>query len=274
MSELPVLNTADIPSSSTFWENKYQTQATGWDLGNISPPLKSFINTLENKNVAILIPGCGNAYEAEYLIQKGFTNITLIDIAPSLVETLQNKFAHQKQITVLLGDFFEHTGTYNLILEQTFFCALPPEMRQRYAWKMHQLLTRKGILAGLLFSRTFENGPPFGGSRLEYEQLFAKLFTFKTLKAAENSISNRANTELFFEFEKVDTVQVDLFNMDFLTVSSKICIEKILATDGIENVSINTKNSEILIVSATDPIGKKIEDQIDDVFKLTLIHKL
>jgi hypothetical protein len=30
---------------------------------------------------------------------------------------------------VLLGDF-NHKGEYDLIIEQTFFCALPPVMRQ------------------------------------------------------------------------------------------------------------------------------------------------
>ena len=44
-----------------------------------------------DKTASILIPGCGNAYEAEYLLANGFKNITIIDIAPSLVaQLLQN----------------------------------------------------------------------------------------------------------------------------------------------------------------------------------------
>ena len=66
----------------TYWSNRYDTDDTGWDLGQVSPPIKAYLDQLENKNLRILIPGCGNTYEAEYLLQSGFTNITVIDIAP------------------------------------------------------------------------------------------------------------------------------------------------------------------------------------------------
>lgn len=168
----------------------------------MSPPIKNYIDTIENKEAKILIPGCGNTYEAEYLLQQGFTNITVIDIAPTLVENLKEKFAGNKNIKVILGDFFEHKGNYDYIIEQTFFCALPPTIRQKYVWKMHQLLSDYGKLIGLLFNRKFDVSPPFGGSLKEYEQLFYKAFVFNSISLAANSISARANTELFFEFQK------------------------------------------------------------------------
>jgi hypothetical protein len=39
----------------------------------------------KNKDIAILIPGCGNTYEA-LIFRQGFTNVTVIDIAPTLVK--------------------------------------------------------------------------------------------------------------------------------------------------------------------------------------------
>ena len=93
----------------TFWDNRYQTEETQWDLKSVSPPLKEIIDSLENKKCSILIPGCGNAHEAEYLIKSGFTNITVIDIAPSPVEQLKKKFS-KGEVKILLGDFFEHKG--------------------------------------------------------------------------------------------------------------------------------------------------------------------
>jgi len=80
---------------------------------------------------------------------------------------LKKNFIANTRIQVLLGDFFNHKGEYDLIIEQTFFCALPPTMRQKYVWKMHELLAKDGILAGLLFNRKFEVSPPFGGSQEE-----------------------------------------------------------------------------------------------------------
>ena len=194
--------TCDLPFDQTYWDNQYKTNATGWDLGQVSPPIKNYIDTIENKEAKILIPGCGNTYEAEYLLQQGFTNIIVIDIAPTLVVRLKQKFVNNKNIKVILGDFFEHQGNYDYIIEQTFFCALPPTMRQKYVWKMHQLLSKYGKLIGLLFNREFEVSPPFGGSLKEYEQLFYEAFVFNSISLAANSISARANTELFFEFQK------------------------------------------------------------------------
>jgi SAM-dependent methyltransferase len=189
-------------SYRTFWDNQYQANTTGWDLGTISPPIKSYIDTLKNKNIRILIPGSGNSYEAEYFLEQGFTNVTVIDIAPTLVENLKNKFKNNININIILGDFFEHQGEYDLIIEQTFFCALPPEMRSKYVSKMHQLLAKEGKITGLLFNRTFENGPPFGGSQKEYEMLFKNNFDFLKMEVSQNSVAPRAGFELWIEFQK------------------------------------------------------------------------
>lgn len=195
MSDIPLLN-------QEFWNNLYISQDTAWDLGTVSPPIQEYIDTLENKNISILIPGCGNTYEAEYLLQLGFTNVTVIDIAPTLVKRLQEKFKNESNLEIILGDFFDHQGVYDLIVEQTFFCALPPTMRQKYVLKTHELLSDNGKLVGLLFNKTFDSGPPFGGSRHEYEQLFKNYFEFLQMDLCQNSIKPRANSELFFEFQK------------------------------------------------------------------------
>ena len=100
------------------------------------------------------------------------------------------------------SDFFTLNTTFDLILEQTFFCALPPEMRTQYVEKMASLLNPKGKLAGLLFDFPLTTeGPPFGGSATEYLNLFSDKFTIKTLEKAHNSIKPRQNKELFFIFE-------------------------------------------------------------------------
>jgi hypothetical protein len=57
-----------------------QSKTTGWDLAWCLP-IKNYIDTLKDKDIAILIPGCGNTYEAAYLLEQGFTNVTVIDIA-------------------------------------------------------------------------------------------------------------------------------------------------------------------------------------------------
>ncbi|MBP6757593.1 MAG: methyltransferase domain-containing protein [Bacteroidia bacterium] len=264
--------TCDLPLDQTYWNNQYQANATGWDLGQVSPPIKTYIDTIENKEVKILIPGCGNAYEAEYLIQQGFTNITVIDIAPSLVENLKQRFANNKNIRVVLGDFFEHHGTYDYIIEQTFFCALPPTMRQKYVWKMHQLLSDYGKLIGLLFNREFEISPPFGGNIKEYEPLFYKAFTFNSISLAGNSIPSRANSELFFEFQKNELNQVTLYHFEGITCSG--CLNtisnKFLEIDEVLNVSMNSNFSELIIVSKIEINLQKLQEIVsyDENYKI------
>ena len=186
---------------AAYWSNRYLQQKTGWDIGYSSTPLQQFMNSIIDKDISILIPGCGNAYEAEYLLKEKFTDITLLDISPVLTVELNKKFKEQS-IKIITADFFEHEGQYDLILEQTFFCALDPLHRESYIKQMHQLLKPGGRLAGVLFNKSFEGGPPFGGSKEEYEQLFSKFFSIKKMELCYNSIQPRSGTELFFILEK------------------------------------------------------------------------
>lgn len=191
--------------NSTFWDNRYKSRETGWDVGNISTPLKDYIDQLNDKDISILIPGCGNAYEAAYLLEHGFTNITLVDISPLLVDAVKEKFSEylNKQLNVICADFFNLEGNFDLILEQTFFCALDPSFRKKYVEKMHEVLKPGGKIAGVLFNRDFEGGPPFGGDKNEYQKLFAEKFDIKKMEVCHNSIEPRKGNELFVIFSKV-----------------------------------------------------------------------
>ncbi|MBL7796422.1 MAG: methyltransferase domain-containing protein [Saprospiraceae bacterium] len=193
----------------TDWEKRWQTGQTGWDLGAASPPLTAYADQMppEKRHLRVLIPGCGNGYEALNLLQHGFTNITMVDIAPTAVERLRKRLAAHKpdwetHLQVICADFFTLEGPFDLILEQTFFCALDPVQRPAYVQKMHDLLATGGTLAGVLFDREFEGGPPFGGDAAEYEDLFQPRFHIRTLAPCYNSIAPRAGSEVFFILKK------------------------------------------------------------------------
>lgn len=259
-----------------YWDKQYQANTTGWDLGEVSPPLKSYINTLKDKKISILIPGCGNTYEAEYLLEQGFTNINVIDIAPTLVENLKTKFKDNSNINIVLGDFFEHQGAYDLILEQTFFCALPPTLRQKYVWKMHHLLTEKGKIAGLLFNRTFESSPPFGGSQEEYELLFQQSFDFLKIEVCQNSATPRTGSELFVELQKKSTVLVDLYPFEGISCTGckNTVSEKFSALENVLNVSMSSNFTEVLIVSNNEISLKTLQNEIAYDTKYKIRNKL
>ena len=191
-------------SNPAYWNELYETRQTNWDIGYISTPLKEYFDQLTNKDLAMLIPGCGNSYEAEYLIEEGFTNITVVDISSLLTQDLTKKFkaAIPHPLTVINSDFFALEGQYDLIIEQTFFCALPPSRRSDYVQQTYNLLKPGGKLAGVLFNRSFAGGPPFGGSMEEYKPLFEERFTLKTLAPCYNSIKPRAGAEAFLLAQK------------------------------------------------------------------------
>ena len=185
-----------------YWNDRYATNDATWDTGSVTMPLKEYIDQLTDKNISILIPGCGNSYEAAHLLQNGFINITLIDISTVLCKKIEEDFAPylSKGLEIICGDFFKHAGQYDLVLEQTFFCALEPSLRKDYAAKIQELLKPGGKLAGVLFNRTFENGPPFGGDEAEYRKLFEPLFAIEIMEPCSNSIKPRAGAELFIKF--------------------------------------------------------------------------
>lgn len=186
-----------------FWNNLYEVEDTGWDMGIVSPPLKSYFDKLENKEQHILIPGAGNAHEAEYLHTSGFVNVHVLDVAPQAVTRFKSRVSSFPLDHIHNEDFFAHKGQYDLIIEQTFFCALEPSLRQQYKEQMHALLLPEGKLAGLLFGVELnDDRPPFGGSESEYRNLFSNRFTIIEMGMAKNSHVKRAERELFFELLK------------------------------------------------------------------------
>ncbi len=187
-----------------FWEQRYKNQQTGWDIGHISTPIQEYIDQLQDKQMKILIPGAGNAYEAEYLFRNGFENVHVLDIASDPLQNLKKRIPEFPFQNLHQTNFFQHTGKYDLIIEQTFFCALEPKIRASYAEKVAELLKPDGIVSGVLFNFEFKNdGPPFGGSKDEYLTYFSPYFKIEILEECYNSIPPRAGNELFFKFRKM-----------------------------------------------------------------------
>jgi len=193
----------NTPWNTDFWTQRYHTHQIGWDMGQVSPPLKAYMDQVENKDAKVLIPGAGHAYEAEYLHNQGFTHVTVIDLSEHPLQKLLERCPGFPKENLIQGDFFDHEGTYDIILEQTFFCALDPSLRSAYTEKMHTLLAPEGRLAGVMFDiPLFSDHPPFGGSREQYEPLFSPKFHFHAWDTCYNSIAPRANHELWINLRK------------------------------------------------------------------------
>lgn len=189
--------------SEEFWDNKYLNNATGWDLGQVSPPLKAYFDQLTNKDLQILIPGGGNSYEAEYLHNLGFRNVYVADISRTALQNLQSRVMTFPKANLLHVNFFDLNSSFDLIVEQTFFCAINPTLRADYAQKANELLNPTGKIVGLLFDTISGNEyPPFGGSKEEYIQYFQEDFTIQIMETSYNSHPARQGKELFINLCK------------------------------------------------------------------------
>ncbi|MEO8513867.1 MAG: methyltransferase [Ignavibacteria bacterium] len=193
-----------MENKADYWQSLWVEGATKWDMGHAAPPLAEFFDMLEDKDMKILIPGAGSGYEAEYLHNKGFRYVYIMDIATKPLENFKERVKDFPEGHLLCEDFFKHKGQYDLIVEHTFFIAIEPKLRGEYVKKMHELLRPGGHLTGLLI---FSNepsltGPPYLDTQEVYRKHFEGAFEIKKFEMAQNSIKPRAGREVFIDMVK------------------------------------------------------------------------
>lgn len=189
-----------IDLDQEYWTERYENQQVGWDIGHVSTPIKNYIDQLVDKDIKVLIPGAGNAYEAEYLWEQGFSNVFVVDLSVEPLNNLKSRVPDFPAEQLLQQDFFDLDDQFDLILEQTFFCALNPSLRSAYVQKMHGLLKPSGKLVGLLFNiPLYDDHPPFGGHQSDYKPLFESHFRIDVMEESHNSIEPRMGSELFIK---------------------------------------------------------------------------
>ena len=189
--------------TNQYWDYRYKQHQTGWDIGYISAPLKEYFDQLTDNKLKILIPGAGKGWEAEYLFKKGFINTFMLDYSEEAIMSLKGRFPGFPESNLIYDDFFNHKNNYDMIVEQTFFCSLHPSQRVDYVKGVAAMLVPGGKLVGVLFNQIFDKGgPPFGGTKNEYVDLFESNFDIKIMDTAYNSITPRQDQELFINLIK------------------------------------------------------------------------
>ena len=192
---------------NSFWNLRYQNKQTGWDLGQVSEPIKKWFENQENKKINVLIPGAGKGYEVKYGFENGFENIFYMDFSTMAGDLFKETCPEFPKDQILIGDFFSLKKPlfFDVIIEQTFFCAIDPLLRPNYIEKTNEILKENGEIIGLLFNREFDTkGPPFGGTEKEYKELFNSKFNFKKFENSLLSSLPRKDDEFWIEFIKKD----------------------------------------------------------------------
>ena len=181
------------------WQRHYEENDLGWDLGQVAPP---FVKLWQEEKLPlgkVLVPGCGRGHEVVFLAENGF-DVTAIDFSSGAVTYLKNALKKRNlEGRILHQDFFSldesHEGVYDLVLEQTFFCAISPKLRRDYVLNVSRILKPGGILVGLFYHTDEQGGPPYNTTREDIEMHFSKKFEIQELDKTFLSAEQRKDKE-------------------------------------------------------------------------------
>jgi len=175
------------PARASFWNERFERGFTPWDQAGVQPAFEAFAAAHPGR--AVLIPGCGNAWEAGWLADRGY-EVRAIDFAAAAVASARAALGERRAALVEEADFFAWRPPFtpDWIFERAFLCALPKALRHRYAARTAELLPPGGLLAGFFFLGDTPSGPPFGIERGELDALLTPHFDLIDDQPVEGSI--------------------------------------------------------------------------------------
>ncbi|WP_250512091.1 methyltransferase [Caballeronia sp. INDeC2] len=192
------------PNSPGFWDERFDRQFTPWDQAGVPEMFKTFVASLNQQKVLnVLIPGCGSAYEALYLAERGWP-VRAIDFSPGAVEAARAQLGAHGDV-VEEADFFAYAPPFSpdWIYERAFLCALPKNRWQDYATRMAALLKPGALLAGFFFIGSTPKGPPFGIDRGELDALLSPHFELIDDHDVNGSIPVFAGRERWMTWRRI-----------------------------------------------------------------------
>jgi SAM-dependent methyltransferase len=126
--------------------------------------------------------------------------VTAIDFAPEAIVRLKGQLdAAGLQADLVCADLFDLpdalSRAFDLVLEQTCFCAIDPIRRAEYVTAVHRMLVPGGRLAGLFYRCGGDSGPPFNTEPDQVRALFDGLFVVDSLAPTPHSHERRSGEE-------------------------------------------------------------------------------
>ncbi|KAL1966767.1 hypothetical protein VTN77DRAFT_3964 [Rasamsonia byssochlamydoides] len=193
---------------ASLWKNK-GAEPPSWDRGFPNPALEDTLvhgrallggplmeeeGSGEKKRKKALVPGCGSGFDVFLLASFGYDayGLDYSDVAVEICRQEEAKAADKYPVrdpaigrgkmTFVQGDFFSddwldklglQRNSFDLIYDYTFFCALPPSLRPKWALRHTQLLSPSPI--GNLICVEFptnkdplSEGPPYAAPPAAY----------------------------------------------------------------------------------------------------------
>ncbi|PQV52264.1 methyltransferase domain-containing protein [Paraburkholderia sp. BL21I4N1] len=189
------------PNSPRFWDERFERGFMPWDQAGVPSTFQAF--AARHPGAAVLIPGCGSAYEALWLAERG-NPVRAIDFSPAAVAAAHAQLGARHAHLVEQADFFTYEPPFapEWIYERAFLCALPLALRADYARRMAELLPSGALLAGFYFIGATPKGPPFGIERAELDALLTPYFELIEDEAVNDSIPVFAGRERWLTWRR------------------------------------------------------------------------
>lgn len=148
-----------------FWNAKYAQANQPWDLGGVADAARLLVERFCPPDSRVFVPGCGRGYEVVWLEQRGH-RVTAVDFADEAIRFLRELAGqHRVQPEIVQEDLFllpaSLNSRFDVLLEQTCFCAIDPSLRHEYERVAHRLLKPGGRLLGVFMEVEGIEGPPY-----------------------------------------------------------------------------------------------------------------
>lgn len=183
-------NVADESSNNLArWKDRWETNTLGWHRSDVNDVIKAHGAKLLQADEAcdvdmrVFVPLCGKSLDVAFFARdEGVTEVVGVDgIKKALLEfsnenpDLELKEADPigsyevlkgNKITLLKGDFFELTdastgGKFAAIYDRASLVAIQPDLREKYAATMGQLIAPGGKILLVTVEHDTGTGPPF-----------------------------------------------------------------------------------------------------------------
>ncbi|MGV8921600.1 MAG: thiopurine S-methyltransferase [Pseudomonas sp.] len=176
-----------------FWHKRWADNQIGFHSSKVNPYLQRFWGGLGvPEGARVLVPLCGKSLDLAWLAGQGL-HVLGVELSEKAVEdffTEQQlevqvsqrgpfKVYNAHSIEVWCGDIFALTAedvvNCAALYDRAALIALPPEMRQRYAHHLTQILPGacQGLLITLDYQQSEIDGPPFSVPDSEVQHLLS-----------------------------------------------------------------------------------------------------
>ena len=148
-----------------------------WAKMRSHPYFQDWLDQITNidRNISVLVIGCGLGDDAEALREKGFNNITAFDISPQAINWCRQRFP-DSPVNYVVADLFNLDSSWRSQFDLVYECrniqALPLDVRSEMIGNIAGLVAKEGKLLVINRFRDGEtppSGPPWALSQAEFD---------------------------------------------------------------------------------------------------------